>query len=423
MSNLANPSILHQGTVTIEAMKQAGINLSDIDQKVTILRPDNNPLLTMLSQASKIPTGSVDFKTYESGAFKNLAILNTAVDDGTAYGVGTLIDLGDYNDVVKTGDTLICQGVLCYVAPSSGAVGTELILLVIGKEVNGQPAVVAVNGTPSDIDPAKTQMIAIPAGTVMHVFGSSFGELDISAPAAQNIPQSGENYCQSFKHQVMESTWQALTTNKEVKWGMAEFMDDALFDFLKKKEQTMLFGVKSKVWNPRANDGAGGYHYTTAGLRQFVGIVDEDVATTDSSWLIDQGKRMFANNNGSKSRVWFVGDQFLAEIMKNAEYTKNLNNMQTELYLGVEVNRINLGFGDVRLVHHKGMNDIGRGDCLFSVDMQNVRKRVFSPMEWLEFDLRKSMQKDADARVLSEVSGFDARNAPAHAFLRLRPAA
>lgn len=402
-------NVIVPGVVTTETMKQAGIDTVDISTKVSQIRPSRTPLDTILRKLPSQKAGDWVFKFYEDPSRSNILTVQADVTIGSQV---VQINLGDGINNVVVGETLKCES-------SLGDDGNNQILLVVEKNASAQTiGVIATNGTPNASDPAQTTVLPISNGEILRVFGTAYGEEEAKAPALQTLPENQFNHCQLHMAQVEETVFEALNTTKEIDYGMLDFMANKLYDFKKKIEQTSLFGSRSKVLNP-VSERSNKYVYASGGLIQFVGFKALGVPNLDKDYLIGLGKDLFADNNGSENRMWFCGSVFMENLMKNADFQKQLEAKSSELVLGVRVSKIDLGFGMVNLVHHKGLNDIGKSHAMFSVDTSNIRKRVYMPMAWRDLELEKPGISRTNAKVLEECFGLEVRNPNTHGYVEL----
>ena len=415
------------GAMTTEHLKQSGIDTVDISQKISQIRENATPVDTILRRLPKITANDWVVKFYENPTRSNLIKITTAFDPDTFYS-GTTVSDQNYFGAAKmsigAGAKNVVVGEMLICSSSLGADGNNQVLRVIAKDVaNGTIDVVSVNGTKSAANSLVTRAAAIPAGEAMYLFGTAYGEKQAKVQPVQHLPEDADNYCQLHMAQVEETVFEALNSTKEVPVGMLDYMANRLYEYKAKSEHTSMFGVQSKLEDPLAEDG-NNIIYTSAGLINFCGykrMGSGAINKLDKDTLIGIGKDLFADNNGSENRLWVVGGGVMENLMKNADFQKQMDAKNTEIVLGMKLNTIEFGFGRVHVVHHKGLNMIGRGNQMFSLDLSNIVRRVHEKfdMKWRDLDLITSGVSRVNAKVLEECYCLEVRNKNTHGFIEI----
>lgn len=263
-------------------------------------------------------------------------------------------------------------------------------------------------------------MPSLGAGEKMFIIGTAKDELAAKTGSFQMMPIKDNNYCQTFMTQVSESVY-AEMSKKEINFGLLEFKADAIFDFRMKSNMSAMFGCKAKLIDPITNK----EKYFMGGINDFLGLrLSYEVNPAagsglglDGKRLIEIGKAIFSDVNGSDSRVWLCGSTAMASLMKNAEFQKQVESKNTVMKWGITFNEIETGFGKVYLKHDKSMNYCGHGADILSIDPTKIRKRDFLPMQWRKLDLQSTGQQRSNDWVLEEAFTLEVRNPNCHALI------
>lgn len=204
--------------------------------------------------------------------------------------------------------------------------------------------------------------------------------------------------------QIEESTFHRLT-KKDVTWGFSNFEMVNILSMKMEMELSMLFGNGGEYM-------AGNDHtYFTRGItRDIEKVVEYGTGSGNrtitkeqyNNWL----KEVFDGNNGSTNRVLFAGSGLIKSLSSIAEFDKTVTSITKDATLGVDVRKINTYFGTLDIVLAPLFREAGWEDHGLILDLEHVVKHEFVPMSITDLDLKRSGVKNADAKVIQEVSAL-----------------
>lgn len=216
--------------------------------------------------------------------------------------------------------------------------------------------------------------------------------------------------------QIEESTFGRIT-KKEANWGFSNFEAVNILSMKMEMELSMLFGHGGE--HVSGND----HTYFTRGITRDIentltygsGANDRTITKHQyNGWLKD----VFDGNNGSTNRVLFAGSGLIKSLSCIDEFQKNMSPVAKEATLGVDVRRVQTYFGTLDIVLSPLFRDAGWSDNGLILDLEHVTKHDFVPLSVTKLDLKSSGQKNADARVLQEVSCLTLRYPDCHAIIK-----
>lgn len=260
--------------LTMENTAEASPELlmSDIDKRITRMKPMATPIdqisrhaKALKSEAMEVEYYSVDqkgIKTTMSSAYTEpVGGVGTYATDAAKRATIAVADQGMFD----ISDTIRVKGQKGYKADGTTASAEDLVLLVVSKSEGGDPIVVAVNGksiASNGSGGVITQCVpTIASGKVLIRMGRSATELDVQTAQFAQVPTKESQYCQIYKMQVEQSTFNRMS-KKEVDWDFSELEEDGVYDMRLTMENSILFSTKGKTYDPIKK----GYAYTTKGL-------------------------------------------------------------------------------------------------------------------------------------------------------------
>src|SRR5690606_5769866 len=152
-----------------------------------------------------------------------------------------------------------------------------------------------------------------------------------------------------------------------------------LYDYRFSLEFAQMLGQKGQIKDPSSNN-----------LRWFQGGIADFLSTNDITYtsgsvtesiLIDWCKQIFTGNAGSRQRLLFTTPNLTAEIDKVLIASGTLQSTRGEKVLGVDATRIHSSFGDLFLINHQGLEEMGKSNYGVVMDPANVRRRPLRPMK------------------------------------------
>lgn len=397
--------------------------MTEVDERITKIRPMNTPVSQISMYARKRKTDSMEVKYYSIGTRPLKTTVSVA--QAAAQSTGNTIKLAVTDQsMFDVDDTIRVVGVKGYDQDSSNAANEkDLVVAVAGFADDGNPNVYAVNGLKNATAGTYNFIPAIPKGTTLIRMGKACAELDIQAASYVNIPTPETNYCQNFMMQVEQSTFDKIA-KKEVNWNFSDLEEDSIFDMRLGQEGSYLFGVKGKQRHPvKKNnvwftDGI----WWMAGKDLTVGTWDADkgcaVITDDE--FVDITKELFTGiDSGDKVKVMIAGSDALAAFSKTISEKFMLKEPQK--FWEMEFTGFKSEFGTINAIHGEILDMNGMSDCAFILDPSFLTKAVHISYGRNVLDLKTAGIRNSEAVVLQEVCCLYLRSAKAHARLKLTP--
>ncbi len=369
----------------------------DIYEKVIKVRPGNTPIDTITRKAKRRKCKSQITEFYSMGVMPTNSTLKTAVAQNTSQNALTTIDITDAN-FFDVNDTILVPSV-----EISEANGGYLMLYVQKKTDDGKFVVLAANTT-------QNRMPAIPQGAELVRMGFAGAEKDAQCPAMQGLPTKSRNYCQVFEKQVEESEFQKLTS-KEVEWNMTDVEEQAVYDYKRAVEFSLLFGSMSEIFDSLKKETV----YTTQGMwwQAENEFEYQKNGSFDNTTLSALSKEVFSGNNGSDRRFLFAGAD-LIEKLQNLEVTRTINDENEYVKLGMTFSSIVTKFGRLEVIHAEVFDQMGLPGNGFVLDPANIQRNEFKPFTRTILDLKKSGQRNVNAVFMQEVCCVNLYNPSTH---------
>lgn len=387
-------SVNTTGTVDTDASNTASATLltDSIRENITKMKPAATPVDTILREMGmviNIESWESKYYSVDSRGFSDAVA--TAVATSTGQAETKTYDVGvDAVYIWNVDDTILFQGI-----SGGSGLGDLVGHITAVNATTSQLTFVPINGEGTyhtDIPEA------IATDTVIIRLGNAKHELDAQTETYQVLPQPETNYCQRFMAQVEESVFQRIH-KKEVKWDLEDYRLQALYDFKLSQELTVLFGAKG-----RTKVSATEYIHHMNGITKLVTGTSTYAAA--GSMAVDDiytwAKEIFSLNSGSQKRYMFCGGDFLAELSALEPIQKQMAATNTVMKFGITFNSIVTNFGELWLMHHDLLNSVGWEHKAIVLDMANIEKHVFKPLETRKLELIKSGQRNADAYILDE---------------------
>lgn len=409
MIAVAPAASIVDGTVTVEEGQTAAptLYLADIDQEVVKIDPSRFPLDTCLRQMAKsrkVQSQITKFYTRDYKAFSDTVHAAVVGADQHSFDVVvhniTTWSLHDtimfdgvpaYDQKVTVNAVNANASLVCYINKIAKGTSTLTVQPANGKIVGG----VMVLPTGDDIA-ADTKVIRL---------GRAEAELSMQTSSYAIFPQSETNNCQNFMAQIEQSTFDALT-KKEVSWNFTDFEEANIKDMKAQKELSFLFGARSEIQDHESGDRI----YTCGGATEFLtkslewDDADFDTAAHADAWFVALTKKVFQGNSGSQLRYAFFGPDLVEKINAVPLVQKQLDAKNVEVKFGLTFNEIVTNFGILRVMKHDLLGEIGYGDRGFVFDVAKMEYHKFIALKETELDLKTSGQKNAQAKVIQEVS-------------------
>lgn len=429
------------GVVTTTNAESADINKEDISSSVIQMMPSRTPLDTIMRNVKRAQKATSQKIGYYQASYKPIKDAFDIAATGNGASAGNPASSYTYNSSTpnemtsifvkvndptmwRNNDTLLLRSltlngtqenphidssgsftsdVMFYVASKSGAV---LEIVPIG----------GVKGNSSGVNKNKFVVPNFEADTVLYRMGQAKSELSIMTEPFAIYPSVNWQYCQNFMAQIEESTFQRLT-QKEVSWGFSNFEAVNILSMKMEMELSMLFGNDGEytVGNDRTYFTRGIVRDISQVLEYGTGNGNTDITREQyNNWL----KKVFDGNNGSSTRVLFAGSGLIKALSIVDDFQKSMLSVEKDAVLGVDVRKIQTYFGTLNIVLAPLLREVGWENNGIILDLEHVTKHEFIPMSVTDLDLKRSGNKNADARVIQEVSCLTLRYPDCHAIIR-----
>ena len=312
------------------------------------------------------------------------------------------------NDIFEVSETILVQGVKGYEADGVTKSKADLVLYISSKEENGELNVYAING--KKIGSIENCVPSIDKGTTFIRMGRAATELDVQTAQFEALPVKEQNFCQIFKMQVEQSTFQKIA-NKEVEWDFSDSEEAAIYDMRLGMEKTFMFGVKRMIYDSKKKENVsltGGIWWQAGKEYEF----DPKSELTQND-LIDIMKEAFTGNGGNKRKVLIGGSDFIGRINK-LEITKVVSANDDFVKWGIDFSEIKSKFGKLFILYSEVFDDCGMSDYGFIFDPEFISKWAHVPFGSQKLDLKGAGIRNTDALVLTEASCLTLRYPAAH---------
>ena len=389
-----------------------------VDERITKMRPMRTPIDQITRKAATINrVKSMVVKYYSVSTRPIKTVLTKQVAEMT--GSSVVLEVADAKLFSET-DTIRVHNVKGYKEDGVTKDTKDLMLYVVGKNDQGFPQVIAVNGL-SDSENGTSKTPLLPADTVLIRMGRAASEIDVQTGNFYNLPKPSEQYCQKFMMQVEQSTFDKMW-DKEVDWNFSDMEEDGIYDMRLGMENSFLFGIKGKSKDPRKS-GADVYFtggiYWMAGKHMGLGTAGEggDVTISDDE-MVDFLKDLFTgNDSGNGQKIGFAGSDALAALAKmKSERFKVVKEFEK---WGLKFTSFDSNFGKLLVMHHELMDMNGKADEIFVIDPEYLRKKHFLTWNRQEYDMAKLAERDTRAVVMKEASCCYLVYPNAHAVVKL----
>ncbi|MBQ9077607.1 MAG: DUF5309 family protein [Muribaculaceae bacterium] len=397
--------------LTTDLTNQASPTLlrNEIDDRIVKVRPMSTPIDQLSRWAGARVCGSMVVDYYSVDTKPTTTSLADDYTETSATGTGgypVAQIFTDQDEIFEPSETILVPEVQGYDADGVNYAGA-LVLYVVSKPESGGLNVIAVNG--KRISGQSNCVPSIGAGTTLVRMGRAAGELDVQTAQFEALPQKLQNYCQIFKAQVEQSTFQKIA-NKEVGWNFSDQEEVAIYDMRLGMEKNFLFGSKARVYDPTKHSEimlTGGI-WTQAG-KEF----SYPAGAFTAENLVALSREAFTANAGS-SRKLLIGGTGLIECLNKMEYTKVISAGDIVTKWGIDFNEMHTKFGTLYVLHSEVFDDCGHYNDGIVLDPEYLTKYCHVPFRTEKLDLKKSGVRNTDAIVITEASCLVLRYPQAH---------
>lgn len=381
------------------------LDMRDVERQVSIYKPYQTPLLTILSQKSKgDPVESWEAKYYavDARGMKSAISVASAINGGS-----TTLTVAD-GSIFTRFNTVFFPAL-------NGATKVNAGVFLVGM-VTGFPATNQI--TVKLLNPAAALAAADFTDIVVYRGGSAHNETAASTTPWGIIPDTDYNYVQIFMEQVEQSEYQKLM-KKEADWGFSDLKRMAIEDFKIQRERTFLAGIRSAT-NVTV-DGQTKRFYTCGGILNDTGIpvnstFDLSNFVASPNLIVPVLKDAFTGNNGSKERWMLLGADF-TEAMEQANFTdKEIKAKETEVIAGLKVTKLVSTFGSLNIMYYEQLDLLGMEKSAMILDPDNIHIKDLKGKGFnvRPIDYKTSGIAAVDAAVIEQASTLLIKNKNTH---------
>lgn len=423
------------GVPTTDAVSAAGLDTEglvdqDLSRDITQFNPDRFPLDTITREYLKKKKGAESQKViyYQKSTkpFKD-TLDSSAQGAGSADSAPASANTASANNAVlyiwvkvmtpstwRTKDTLVMRDLNITEVVGTGTSFKSDVVFQVAEKKDTALKLVPISGMKNSL--GKFIVPTFAATDVLYRLGNAMSEKAMTTEPFAVYPDEFEQYCQNFMAMIEETTFASITAKKP-DWDMNDMEIENIYSMRGEMEASFLFGEKFEI-----KAGSDTTLFTGGIVRSIdkelhYGTNGNKVLTKEqyTAWM----KSLFTGNNGSKSRVLFAGAGLIEAISLLRETYKTMqNNTNMETFLGVKCTSIVSDFGTLKIVHNPILDETGWSDRGIAIDLEHLYKKEFVPMKATEIDLKGSGQRNANAKVIQEVSCLILRHPDCHAIIK-----
>lgn len=389
-------------TTTDTNLLSPGLLLSDIDQRITKVKPMATPIDQITRHFGARKASAMEVAYYSVECKPGNDTLENAFEGKTLPANRPLL-------------ISITPAHAAYFEPTETILvpsvkmndGNGLVLYVVSKSED----LTSLNVIPVNPNTTATQVSvpAISAGASLVRMGRAASELDVQTAQFEAVPTKAENYCQIFKMQVEQSTFQKIA-DKEVNWTFSDQEEIAVADMRLGMERSFLFGIKANITDSSSHREV----RLTGGIwNQAKSEFVYDHTKMTETTLIDICSRAFESSSGSGKKFIFAGTGFVDAVSK-IDTSKVRLASETYTRFGLQFHEIVSNYGSLFLIYSPIFDLCGHRNDSFIVDPDLVTKYCHIPFRTDTLDLRTAGIRNTDAVVITEASCIVLRQPEAH---------
>jgi hypothetical protein len=380
-------------TTTVTREASPALLRNAIDSRIVKIRPSGSPIDQISRCAAARHSGSM-IVDYYSVDTKPISATITEAVSGQILSHGQILTLKtDNNAIFSPSETVLLSipgkvDLKLYIsAVSDSAITAKLLNENLAEAIEGTRV----------------------KGLDLVRMGRAAAELDVQTAQFESLPVKSTNFCQIFKMQVEQSTFQKMA-DKEVGWEFSDQEEVAVLDMRMGMEKNFIFGAKARI----TDDDKRQEVYLTGGIWEQAAnkfeYLSEDFTTAT---LIDMARQAFTGTNGSSRKVLVGGSAFIEKLSKlDVDITRQASS--TFVKWGLEFNEIRTNFGSFYVIHSEVFDQCGHAADALAIDLAYLTKYCHVPFHTEKLDLRRSGLRNTDAIVITEASCLVLRHPKAH---------
>jgi hypothetical protein len=382
---------------TLDEATPSDILFEDVSDILTWRRPQDSPLYVLLRNLRNGERArATEVNWHEVGTIPRNTTKNGSSTSGSS-GSSKTIDVND--DIYQVDDVL-------WLPDNANDAGAKLIVESVSA---GSITVYRVDGGNS------TSWGTVPAmadGEKIIRLGNSKSEFFERSPSRSTYPQEYSNFVQREDEVVSISrTKQATEDYAGDSWEQQR--DNQVWDFQTSRESMLFFGEKAKK---ETTGGSGSFE---DGARGFMGGINYygpgnnlsySASSFDTGKLLDMVRRTFVGDSGDDIRYLHADSLLIQDIMQLDDDLRQRPYESQQLRRRIP--EIDMGFGQLRLIHENLFDEMGLSRYGFILDYSNIRLRELNPMKVKRLELE---EKDGMAVQVKEEVTCEWRYLDTHA--------
>lgn len=393
-------------TTTLSEEASPGLLMNEIDRRIVKVRPMATPIDQISRHAASRHSGSMTVEYYIVDNLPASALLSSDFNPSSARVSDHYMTAN-----IKTDNDALFQASETIMLPDikvkNGDHDEALVLYVVENNVTKGLSVIAVNNIDENLDHLIPQLAT---GTKLVRMGRAAAELDVQTAQYVAMPHKNNNYCQIFKAQVEQSTYQKIA-NKEAGWNFSDQEEAAVMDMRLGMEKNFIFGHKGKIYDTVKREDimlTGGIWYQAG--KDF----NYDIAPGfDFDSLVALGREAFTGCLGSSKKL-LIGGSKLIESLHRIDHQRVLSGTDVMTRWGLDFTEIVTKFGRLYVLISEVFDQCGHENDGMVIDPEYITKYVHVPFSAEKLNLRQSGVRNTDAVVLTEASCLVLRNPKAH---------
>lgn len=381
-----------------------GLLRNEIDDRIVKIRPMSTPLDQISRWGGSRACGSmvVDYYSVDTKPTSS-SVASAYESDGPSGDNPIELQVAD-PQIFEPSETILVPTVKG--TDDKGNPRGSLVLYVVQRTTNGTLFVLPANSFDKS---GQRMMPDIAKGTKVIRMGRAAAELDVQTAQFEALPQKAQNFCQIFKAQVEQSTFQKIA-NKEVGWDFSDQEEVAIIDMRLGMEKNFLFGVKSRVYDTEKRNEV----LLTGGIwNQTDREVTYPKGTIGKDKLVELTREAFTHNAGS-SRKLLIGGTMLIDALNRMDLTRVATSGDKVTKWGIDFTEICTKFGTLYVLASEVFDECGHEHDGMIIDPEYITKYCHVPFRTEKLDLRRSGVRNTDAIVITEASCLVLRYPQAH---------
>ncbi len=381
-----------------------GLLRNDIDDRIVKIRPMSTPIDQISRWAGSRTCGSMKVEYYSVDTKPTKSTITAEVDVESIENNLTASILVADPQIFDTSETILVPDVEARDKDGNPA-GALVLYVVKSAETGNKIEVIPVNNFDST---GKREIPSIKRGAQIIRMGRAATELDVQTPQFQALPKKDYNFCQIFKTQVEQSTFQKIA-NKEIGWGFSDQEEAAIVDLRQGIEKNFIFGHRTQIYDPAKHEEV----YLTGGVWN---QTDRTFAIPDNityETIVEMSREAFTHNAGTNRKILIAGTSLIERLSKQ-EFSKVIMAQDKVTRWGIDFTEMVTKFGTLYVVASELFDECGHADDGMIIDPEYITKYCHVPFHTECLDLRSSGQRNTDAIVITEASCLVLRYPQAH---------